>query len=862
MTFSPTLAATTIYVGEYGSAPSSSELANLVEFLTAQYNYGVQIGVLDPTVYAYQALGQALAASATQFQTTWGPSNASFPNTAAGDANFVADAYLDVFNQPGTAAQIQVFENQLKFFEGIYAASGAFGTSDNIDLLARGAVYGQMLGIQSEPTNTWEPLKVGAGGFVDGIDIAPDGSLVARTDTYGAYIWNGSQWQQLVTSTSMPAAFVTPNNGQGVYEIQIAPSNTNDLYMMYDGYVFKSTNKGTAWTQTNFSQVAENPNDQSSSFYGQKMAVDPNNPNVVYAGTPQNGLFVTTDGGTTWSNVSAIPVSGTNSSGNYPGIDGMTFDPALGGVTNGHTNTIFASSYGHGVCESTNAGASWTQLTGGPTSVEYAAVSSTGVYYATDGTWLWSYANGHWMQLVTNGGNGISTVAVNPTNPSEIVTQSPAGYLNVSYNAGATWSGIDFSSNLVSTPDIPWLAQANTLPGGAVYMSLGGTAFNPLVANELITSAGTGVWNTILPLGLTSTTHVTWNDQSVGIEELVANEVIVPPGGNPVVASWDRPFFYITNPNSYPLTYGPANNDTIVAGWSLDYASSNPSFLVGLADAYGHEESGYSTNGGQSWSLFPSFPTGAGSSYIGGTIAASSPTNFIWAPAGGHNPYYTLDGGHTWNPITLPGVSSFSGFDFAFYLDARTVTADRVLANTFYLYDAGHGVYKSADGGSTWTQVFSGSISPSSNFNAELASVPGEAGNLFFTGGPQTNFSSEQFYQSTNGGTTWTPVPNVTQVNCFGFGAPAPGLSYPSIYIVGWVNNVYGIWQSNDDAHSWTQIGTYPNNSLDTIKTISGDPNIYGQVYVGFQGSGYAYLPAENTMTVVGQSHSVDGHAL
>src|SRR5262249_34417862 len=43
------------------------------------------------------------------------------------------------------------------------------------------------------------------------------------------------------------------------------------------------------------------------------------------------------------------------------------------------------------------------------------------------------------------------------------------------------------------------------------------------------------------------------------------------------------------------------------------------------------------------------------------------------------------------------------------------------------------------------------------------------------------------------------------------------------------------------------QIGTFPNNSLDQIKTISGDPNIYGQVYVGFSGSGYAYLPAAPT---------------
>ena len=89
---------------------------------------------------------------------------------------------------------------------------------------------------------------------------------------------------------------------------------------------------------------------------GQKMAVDPNNPNVVYVGTPQNGLFVTTDGGVSWQKVSAVPVSATDTSGQYPGITGITFDPTSG-VTGGKTNTIFASSYGHGVYESTNGGA-------------------------------------------------------------------------------------------------------------------------------------------------------------------------------------------------------------------------------------------------------------------------------------------------------------------------------------------------------------------------------------------------------------------------------------------------------------------------------------------------------------------------
>ena len=36
-------------------------------------------------------------------------------------------------------------------------------------------------------------------------------------------------------------------------------------------------------------------------------------------------------------------------------------------------------------------------------------------------------------------------------------------------------------------------------------------------------------------------------------------QIIVPPGGNPVLASWDRPFFYISDPNAYPSTYGPVD---------------------------------------------------------------------------------------------------------------------------------------------------------------------------------------------------------------------------------------------------------------------------------------------------------------
>ena len=654
------------------------------------------------------------------------------PNTRATFSGNAAGGTLTVTNGTQTASII---------LQGNYLSSSWTVSSDG---------HGGTLIVDpvtsSAPSNTWQELPIGAGGMITGIDIAPDDTLVVRTDTYGAYLWNGTQWEQLVSSASMPANVVIPNSGMGVDEIQIAPSNSNILYMSYDGYVFQSTNKGTTWTETAFAHLNEPiiTGGDVYRYWGQKMAVDPNNPNVVYVGTPQNGLFVTTNGGASWTSVASVPDGTVNSGGFYAGVSGIEFDPALG-VTGGKTNTIFAVSQGNGVYESTNAGASWSSI-GGPSEVIHAAVSSTGVYYAVDNSNdLWSFSGGTWTKLLSSS-VGIEAVAVDPSSANEIVVISPAGWLNISYNGGKTWSGFNTGSTQLSSSDIPWLA--NTGP----FMAIGDMVFDQQTPNELWATGGVGVWNTtgVPASGFTSTSTVNWQDHSLGIEQLVANEILVPPGGNPVLASFDRPFFYVSNLNAFPSNYSPVQGDNIVAGWSLDYASSNPSFVVGLADWWGTEELGYSTNGGQTWTPFPSFIPGADSSFMGGTIAASTPQNIIWAPADGHDPYYTLDGGKTWNPITLPGVSSWSNFDFAWYLDTRTVTADRVLANTFYLYYAGNGVYKTTNGGATWTQVFSGSISPGSNYNGELESVPGEAGNLFFTGGLQTVSSSptsEGFYE-------------------------------------------------------------------------------------------------------------------
>ena len=171
------------------------------------------------------------------------------------------------------------------------------------------------------------------------------------------------------------------------------------------------------------------------------------------------------------------------------------------------------------------------------------------------------------------------------------------------------------------------------------------------------------------------------------------------------------------------------------------------------------------------------------------------------------------------------------------------VAADRVKAGVFYLYNYLKGLYRSEDGGSTWALVHKGEIGAWTGYNAKLRSAPGKAGQLYFTAGPQSGVkpAASPFMRSNDGGATWRPVPTVLEVMAFGFGKAAKASGDPAIFIVGWVDKTYGLWRSDDGAASWTKIGDYPLGSLDEIRTVEGDKDTFGKVYIGFGGSGFAY---------------------
>ncbi len=83
--------------------------------------------------------------------------------------------------------------------------------------------------------------------------------------------------------------------------------------------------------------------------YVTALAINPNTPDTLYAGTQNSGVFKSTDGGAIWN---LVNTGLTNTTVNALAIDPMT------------PNTLYAGT-GRGVFKSTDGGANWTALMSG-----------------------------------------------------------------------------------------------------------------------------------------------------------------------------------------------------------------------------------------------------------------------------------------------------------------------------------------------------------------------------------------------------------------------------------------------------------------------------------------------------------------
>ncbi len=700
----------------------------------------------------------------------------------------------------------------------------------------------------------WQRVKIGAGGWVTGMDIHQNGRYAyCRTDVGGAYRLdlqnNNSEWVQLVSVTSMPAdkvalgsAFVPDEtrNFKGVASIVSAPSDDSRVYMMYNRILYRSDNRGDTWQPTGLDiETFSNESSVDSKLIGERIVVDPINKNVVYYGSNNNGLYQTANGGDSWSRVNTIP-NGTA----LFGISGIAVDISSETI-NGRKAIIYVGVHNEGIYRSTNGGTSWVKVPGTPadSQISDTDIGTDGVFYYTTGTGgVFRFSNGNWTSLPSPSGQ-LADVSVDPLNANNILVTNASGTIYSSTDQGTNgWIATNNEKSITAT-DIPWLAYADDED----FLSIGEIIHDPKINGKIWMSNGTGVYFANYDM---NGGQVDWFSRNVGIEELICKDVIKAPGQKLVQLSMDRPIFVIEDENEFPVRHFP--DDKFQSAWDGDYCATQPEFMAVIMTNENffkeHETSGWSADGGRTWNRFASMPNWPGKKEQNlleqgyGSIAVSStnPDNVLMnnaalftgipeAQQNLTNLYYTTDRGASWQKSQ--GVPEKNGFPVRYH-NRKNICADAVAPNTFYFYHwIEGGLFKSTDQGQSFTKV--NSTIPSGAYHPRIKPVFGKEGHLLWSEGFD---GRSPLLLSTDGGNTFTSISGDNVVYDFGLGKALN--DYPTIFVQGRFNGQDGYYRSTDQGATWEQIGTFPLDTYGTIGGIDGDKEIFGKVYVGTEAFG------------------------
>src|SRR5690606_16406925 len=206
----------------------------------------------------------------------------------------------------------------------------------------------------------------------------------------------------------------------------------------------------------------------------------------------------------------------------------------------------------------------------------------------------------------------------------------------------------------------------------------------------------------------------------------------------------------------------------------------------------------------------------------GGTVAAAADgSRFVWAPRG-VTPHYSVGFGNSWTQVQgLP-------------TDA-IVESDRENSSKFYGF-AGGRFYVSTDGGASFTATAASGLPQTGKFTA----VPGNEGDIWLAG-------EGGLWHSTDSGASFTKVSGITGSVNVGFGKAAPGADYMAIYAVATIDGVTGLYRSDNAGGSWVRINDDEHQWGNMGEALTGDPRIYGRVYLGTNGRGIIYGDTSDT---------------
>lgn len=457
----------------------------------------------------------------------------------------------------------------------------------------------------------WSNVPVGANGFVTGVVLHPKEKnlMYIRTDVGGAYRWDEEQqkWIQLCDVFGMDQS-----NYYGIDGIAIDPNDPDVVYMAAganpwsNGDVLKSTDRGQTWTETGLLKKFSGNGSYRGS--GEPIMVDPVNSSVIYCGTFQEGMYRSTNGAKTWVEINAG--LDYKSDGSAP-IRTIAIDKSS--EKDGRCTRIYANVMGVGTYVSEDCGDTWTLMEDAPQKVNRMEIDSKGVVYAAADTGLFKYENGEWTNIGAEGleNNRYNAVTIDPSDEKTLMVIIHTGNTNaepiyVSHDAGETWE--NRYDNIVLKQYLPWAK------GYGVSANGHDIKIDPFDSGRVFLTDWFGVYHTD---NIYAEPTQEWTNQIEGIEEVVPRDGYSPATGDYrlIVGIADVDGFVYKDVTKYPerqvrLERQEADEPWMMSTTQVDCCLEKPEIVLRVGvdwNVNGKVE--LSTDNTETWTNITNIPT-------------------------------------------------------------------------------------------------------------------------------------------------------------------------------------------------------------------------------------------------------------